>query len=93
MKKDLPNFVGLSSILDDELVRGKPVEGSHGEVVGTAVMDGELLGEVVQGIKTVAGIEALLVLPVAALHFPVVAGGVGTDELVADTQVGGGLLK
>ena len=66
--------VGLSNILDDELVRGKPVEGSHGEVVGTAVMDGELLGEVVQGIKAVAGIEVLLALPVAALHFPVVAG-------------------
>ena len=74
----------MSNILDGEFCGRKPAEGSHGEVVGTAVMDGELLGEVVQGIKTVAGIEALLVLPVAALHLSVVARGVGADELVAD---------
>ena len=47
-------------------------------------MDGELLCKVIQGIKAVAGIEALLVLAVAALHLSVVARGVGADELVAD---------
>ena len=50
-------------------------------------------GEVIQGIKAVAGVEAFLVFPVAALHLTVVAWGIGTDELVADTQVGGGGLK
>ena len=52
-------------------------------------MGGELSGEVIQGVKTVAGIEALLILAVTTLHFTVVAGRVGTDELVPDTQLGG----
>ena len=40
-----------------------------------------------------AGIEALLVLPVAALHLAVVAGCVGTNELVPDAQLGGSGFK
>ena len=56
-------------------------------------MDSELLSEVVQGVKAVGGIEALLVLPVAALHLAVMAGRVGADELMADTQLGCGGLK
>ena len=36
------------------------------------------------GIKAVAGVEAFLVLAVAALHLAVMAWGVGADELVAD---------
>ena len=86
-------IVGLSNILDGKLIRGKPVEGPHGEVVGAVVVNGKLFGEVVQGIKAVAGIETFLVLAVAALHLAVVAGGVGTDELVADAQVGGCFLE
>ena len=53
---------------------GTPVEGPHGEVVGTTVMGGELFCEVVQGAKAVAGVEAFLALPVAALHLVVAAG-------------------
>ena len=56
-------------------------------------MDSELFGEVIQGVKTVAGIEALLILAVTTLHFTVVARRVGTDELVPDTQLGGSGLK
>ena len=40
--------VGLSNILDSELIRREPAEGSHGQVVGSAVMDGKLLGKVVE---------------------------------------------
>ena len=47
-------------------------------------MDGKLLSEVVEGVKTVAGVKTLLVLPVVALHLAVVARCVGTDELVAN---------
>ena len=65
--------VGLSNKLDSELGRGTPAEGPHREVVGAAGVDGELLCKVIQGIKAVAGIEAFLVLPVAALHLAVVA--------------------
>ena len=56
-------------------------------------MNSKLPGEVIQGVEAVAGVETLLVLAVAALHFAIVAGRVGTDELVADTQLGGGGLK
>ena len=56
-------------------------------------MCSELLGKVIQGIKTVAGIEALLILTVTTLHFNVVAGRVGSDELVPDTRLGGSGLK
>ena len=56
-------------------------------------MGGELSGEVIQGVKTVAGIEALLILAVTTLHFTVVAGRVGADKLVADTKLGGSGLQ
>ena len=85
--------VGLSNILDSELERRTPVEGPHGKVVGAAVMDGKLLSEVIQRVKAVGGIEALLILPVAALHLAVVAGRIGANELVADTQLSGSGLK
>ena len=48
-------------------------------------MDSELPGEVIQRVKTAAGIEALLILAVTTLHFTVVARRIGSDELVADT--------
>ena len=41
-------FVGLSNILDRELRGRKPVKRPHREVVGAAVVDSKLLGEVVQ---------------------------------------------
>ena len=41
-------IVDLSNILDSELIRQEPAEGSHGQVVGSAVMDGKLLGKVVE---------------------------------------------
>ena len=44
----LLNLVGLSNMLDNEVARRKPVKRSHGEVVGAAVVDGKLLGKVVQ---------------------------------------------
>ena len=40
-----------------------------------------------------AGVKAFLVLPVAALHFAVVARRVGTDEFVSDAQPGGSDFK
>ena len=93
LKRDATGTVGLSNILDSEFVRRKPTKRSRGEVVGAAVVDSELSGEVIQGVKTVAGIEAFLVLTVAALHLAVVARRIRPDELVADTQLGGGGLK
>ena len=56
-------------------------------------MDSELPGEVIQGVKAVAGVKALLILAVAALHLAVMTGCVGSNELVSDTQLGGSGLK
>ena len=56
-------------------------------------MDSELPGEVIQGVKTMAGIEALLILAVTTLHFTVVAWSIGANELVTDPQLGGSGLK
>ena len=85
--------VGLSNILDNEFRWGTPAKWPHGKVVGAAVVDGELLCKVIQGIKAVAGIKPFLVLPVAALHFAVVTWHIGTDELVEDAELCGGSLK
>ena len=39
---------GLSNKLDSELIGRKPVKRSHGQVVGTAIVDGKLICEIVQ---------------------------------------------
>lgn len=93
IERQKSKYVGLSNILDNKLVRRKPAKGSHREVVGAAIVDSELLGEVMQGVKAVTGIKTLLVLPVASLHLAIVARCVGTNELVADTQLSGGCFK
>ena len=56
-------------------------------------MDSELLCEVIQGEKAVAGVEALLILPVAAFHLAVVAWGIGADQFVTDAQFSGCFLE
>ena len=53
--------VGLSNKLDSEVVGRKPVKGSHREVVGAAIENGELLGKVGQRKEGMAGIKAFLV--------------------------------
>jgi len=82
----MQSCVGLSNILYKELIRRTPGKRSHGKVVGASVVDSELVNEVAERIKSVAGIKTLLVFPVAALHLAVVSGSVGTDELVADAE-------
>ena len=79
--------------MDSEFRGGKPAEGPHGEVVGAAVMDGKLFCKVVEGIEAAAGVKAFLVFPVAALDLPIVAGGMGLDELVPDPQFPGSFLE
>ena len=56
-------------------------------------MDSELLGEVTEGVETVTGVKALLVLPVAALYLAVMTGCVRTNELMPDTQLGSSGFK
>ena len=56
-------------------------------------MDSKLFGKVVERVKAVAGVEAFLVLSVAAFYLAVVAWRVGADELVPDAQFGGGSFE
>ena len=69
--------------------RPKASWGSH----WSGGVDGELLCKAVQGIKAVAGIEAFLIPPVAVLHLVVVAGHIGTNELMSYARLGSGGLK
>ena len=72
--------------MDSELCGREPAKRPHGEVVGATVVDSKLLCEIVQRVKAVAGVKAFLVLPVAAFYFAIMAGRVGTDELMPDSQ-------
>lgn len=49
-------------------------------------MDAKLLGTIIERVKNIAGIEAFLVLTMAAFHLAVVPGSIGTDEFVTNTQ-------
>ena len=86
-------LVGLSNILDSDLSGSHPAEGSHGQVVGSAVVDGKLLCKVIQGIERVARVEAFLILAVAALDLSVVARCVRTDQFMPDIQFSGRFFK
>ena len=93
LHKEKKDIVGLSNILDSELCRRKPTKRSHRKVVGTTIVDRKLLSEVLKRIEGVTGIEPLLVFAVAAFNLAIMARSVGTDELVTDTQLSGGILK
>lgn len=79
--------------MDGELVRRKPVKGSHGEIVGATVMNGDLLGKDIDGIKGVGIVEAFLIFAVAAFDLTVVSGSIGAYELVSNAELSGGVFK
>ena len=56
-------------------------------------MGSKLFCEVIERVKAVAGVEAFLVLPVAAFYLAVVAGRIGADKLVPYAKLGGSSLK
>ena len=56
-------------------------------------MERELLGEVIEGVETVTGVKAFLVLPVASLDLAVMTVCVRTNELMSDTQLGSSGFK
>ena len=82
---------------------GLPVERPHGEVVILSLSDSQLFLKILKGIEGmavmvvsrvmrkiiegVAGIEFFIVLSMTALHFPVVSGGVGLNELMPDAEL------
>ena len=56
-------------------------------------MHGQLRIEVGKGVEAMGVVEATLILTVAALYLAVVAGRVGTNQLVPNAQLCGGPLK
>ena len=46
-----------------------------------------------EGIETVRIVETLLILTMTAFHLSIVAGSIGADELVANSQLSGRCLK
>ena len=65
-----------------------PSKRTHGKVVVIpAVIYLQLPAEVLKGIKGVGGIEAFVVLPVAAIYLSVMPGCVRLYQLVADAMV------
>ena len=57
------------------------------------VMDSKLFCEIAQRIESVARIESLLILAVAALDLAVVARRVRADQFMPDIQFGGRFFK
>lgn len=88
-------LVGLSNIcytllnkfLQDSLW-GFPTQRSHREqIIVPTVIDLELPGKVLKGIKGMGGIKPLVILPVAAFHFPVMTGCERTDQFMTDSML------
>ena len=92
-------FVGLSMMSyrlwerKEDSFGGLPVERPHGEVVILPLSDSQLFLKILKGIEGVAGIEFFIVLSMTALHFSVVSGGVGLNELMPDAELLQGGLK
>ena len=75
-------------IILQHLRRSLPSKRTHGEVVVIPVVIYlQLSAEVLKGIKGMGGIEAFVVLPVAALYLSVMPGCVRLYQLVADAMV------
>jgi len=79
--------------LGSEIKGRKPAERPHREVIGAAVMESKLFCEALKREEGMAGVEAFLVLPVAAFHLTIVPGRARTDQLVADAEAGGSAIK
>ena len=69
------------------------MKGTHGTGVAQALVGSFLPTKVGEGIETVRIIETLLILTVTAFHLSIVAGSIGTDELVAYSQLSGRCIE
>ena len=62
-------------------------------MIGGSSIHSELSIEVGKGVEATGVVEATLILTVAALYLAVVAGRIGTNQLVPNAQLCGGPLK
>ena len=67
---------------------GFPAQRSHRElVIVPAVIDLELLGKVLKGIKSMRSIKPFIIFAMAALYFPIMPGRKWTDQFMADPML------
>ena len=70
-----------------EVNRRKITKRPHRYRIRAAKMGFELSGEIMERVEAVVGIESLLILAVAALDLTIVARGIWSDQLMADTHI------
>ena len=77
-------YTKLNKFLQDSLW-GFPAQRSHRElVIVPAVIDLELSGKVLKGIKSMRCIKAFIIFAMAAFYFSVMPGREWTDQFMAD---------
>lgn len=57
-------------------------------MIVNTLANSKLFFEIIEGIEGMGGVEFLIVFAVAALHLAVMSGGIGPNELMANTQAG-----
>ena len=77
-------YTMLNKFLQDSLW-GFPAQRSHRElVIVPAVIDLELSGKVLKGIKSMRSIKPFIIFAMAAFHFSIMPGRKWADQFMAD---------
>ena len=77
-------YTMLNKFLQDSLW-GFPAQRSHRElVIVPAVIDLELSGKVLKGIKSMISIKPFIIFAMAAFHFSIMPGRKWADQFMAD---------
>ena len=77
----------LNKFLQDSLW-GFPTQRSHREqIIVPTVIDLELPGKVLKGIKGMGGIEPFVIFPMAALYFSIMPRSKWTDQFMTDSML------
>lgn len=80
-------YIILDKFLQDSQW-GFPAQRSHRElVIVLAIIDLELAGKVLKGIKSMSGIKPFIIFAVAALYFPVMPGCKWTNQFMANPML------
>ena len=70
-----------------DIIRGLPVERTHGKIIILPLTNGKLLHKIIKGIKTMRGIELFVVFSVAAFNFAVMSWCKRFNLLMSDTEL------
>lgn len=83
----------LNTKVGKKFKRGKPTQRTHRAVVRAIKMSFKLLIKVITGKERVAGIKFVVIFPMAALNFSVMARGIGTDKFMCYAHLSGSFLE